>query len=95
MKKLIAALILATSVVPAKADYRQHCTWNRYSYTCSTTRIEPAPPIVYTEEELREMKAREDAWREYCKPVKVVTDDGLTRVQYLHPNCDIGAYRAK
>lgn len=99
--KVIDAMIAAAMIVfygvcvtvPAKADTRLHCSWNRYSATCTSSSHEAAPPIVYTPDELQEMKAREDAWAAYCRPVKVVTEDGLTRVQYQHPNCDIGAYR--
>jgi hypothetical protein len=97
----IVAALVALTMGAAKADVlRSHCTYNQYSgYVCNSSYGPEGggytpPPEKLTKKqaatEAAEQKAKEERWLAFCKPQRVVDNEGVTRLLYAEKGCEFG-----
>lgn len=90
MKRTVLAAVAALALTsPALAGVREHCTHSKFfGSVCTTTEI--ADPRPMTEEEFAAVKAEDEKWFAFCKPVGEPDRFGVIRLRYAHEGCEFG-----
>jgi len=86
------ALPIAASPAAAESTRSTNCINTRGSVSCVTRwqHWEAQPPKPPTEQELAEMRAREQQWQTYCRPYIWQDSLGVRRYGYSEPGCEYG-----
>ena len=91
----LAALLSALSL-PAQADSLRSnsCIYVRGSMSCVTKwqHWEAQTPQPLTEQELAEIREREELWQARCRPLIQQDDFGVRRYVYAAPGCEYGRF---
>lgn len=104
MRTILAAAALVASLATAHAgtyqskttcvrtDYGAQCSSSSYFgptlYDNSAKVVKVPAPETYRD--ALEAQGRDDKWVAFCKPIRAVDDEGVTRLRYAHPGCEFG-----
>jgi len=91
---LAAALVSPITASPAAADSTRstNCIHSRGSLSCVTRwqYSDPQAPQAPSEQELAEVRAREQQWQTHCRPYIWQDDLGVRRYGYSERGCEYG-----